>query len=102
MGSLAYMAMGTYICNNSYKPDKFYKFLLILLLIALIVQLHRVKRLQARLNVMIFMGNFEEDIGLLIPVSSAYTICNSECWRIRFWKLQEVLCSWFWHYIITD
>ena len=36
---------------------------------SLIVQLYRVERLQARLNVMIFMGNFEEDIGILIPVS---------------------------------
>ena len=32
------------------------------------LQLQRIDRLKGRLTVMIFMGNFEEDIAMLVPV----------------------------------
>ena len=36
----------------------------------MLVQLNQVERLKVRLQVMIYMGNFEEDVALLSPVSS--------------------------------
>lgn len=35
----------------------------------MIIQINQVERLKVRLQVMMFMGNFEEDIALLTPVS---------------------------------
>lgn len=34
-----------------------------------IIQINQVERLKIRLQVMMFMGNFEDDIALLSPVS---------------------------------
>ena len=34
------------------------------------LQLHQVERLKPRLQIMMFMGNFEDDINLVTPVST--------------------------------
>ncbi|XP_064401233.1 formin-like protein 2 isoform X2 [Halichondria panicea] len=57
-------------------------------------ELYRVERLQARLNVMIFMGNFEEDIGILIPqidavIAASKSVTSSD----HFKKVLEIILA---------
>ncbi|XP_064401214.1 formin-like protein 1 isoform X1 [Halichondria panicea] len=59
-----------------------------------VFELYRVERLQARLNVMIFMGNFEEDIGILIPqidavIAASKSVTSSD----HFKKVLEIILA---------
>ena len=40
------------------------------------VQLNQVDKLKIRLHIMMFMGNFEDDFGLLSPVSFMFDTLN--------------------------
>ena len=40
-----------------------------LFFLSLFLQLHQIERLKVRLRVMQFIGNFEEDMAIMVPVS---------------------------------
>ena len=42
----------------------------------LCLQLHQVERLKVRIQVMMFMGNFDDDMALLAPVSESIQYCH--------------------------